>query len=193
MQPPTLVDPIPAPVGDEPDWGYWNRASECTIHEAALLSLCLDPRKFGPHGDFLPELLLRGYTNRGAILLDRFAPEVEAGDTAWFGTKIEVQAAVQVLSDVGFDVPELMRQSWREAIAPAQQKPPKETPSERRSRRLARFRELGGDIRSAGTGWHSTGRGALAALIREEVAAGRPMSDKSDVRADLRTADLSSR
>jgi hypothetical protein len=56
----------------------------------------------------------------------------------------------------------------------------------RQRRRLARLRELDGDMRPAGTGWHTTGRkGALTDLVREERAAGRPRSDKSDVRRDL--------
>lgn len=65
-----------------------------------------------------------------------------------------------------------------------------EDPNERRRRRLARLRELGGDMRRSGEGaWQMTVvRGALAALVREEAAAGRPMADKSDVRADLAAA-----
>jgi hypothetical protein len=68
--------------------------------------------------------------------------------------------------------------------------PQREQPAERRARRLARLRELGGDMLPAGDSWHARGqrRGALAALVREEAAAGRPMSDKSDVRADLAAA-----
>jgi|GEM_PF-6859007 len=61
-----------------------------------------------------------------------------------------------------------------------------ESPSHRRTRRLARFRELGGDLRQAGKGWQTCGqRGALAALVREEATADRPMADKTDVRKDL--------
>ncbi len=61
-----------------------------------------------------------------------------------------------------------------------------ETPQARRIRRLGRFKELGGEMRKAGTGWQSSGtRGALAALVREESESGRPMSDKTDVRDDL--------
>lgn len=56
----------------------------------------------------------------------------------------------------------------------------REMPAERRARRLARLRELGGDFEVAGTGCRTTGdRGALARLVSEEQAAGRPMSDKS--------------
>lgn len=64
-----------------------------------------------------------------------------------------------------------------------------ETPPARRARRLARLRELGGDMRRAGEAWQVTGqRGALAELIREEAAAGRPRADKTDVRDDLAAA-----
>lgn len=56
----------------------------------------------------------------------------------------------------------------------------------RQRRRLARLRELGGDMRRAGAVWQCSGRrGALAELVREEAAAGRPRADKSDVRRDL--------
>jgi len=64
-----------------------------------------------------------------------------------------------------------------------------ETPLARRSRRLARLQELGADMKRAGTSWHTCGeRGALATLVREEQQASSPMSDKTDVRADLRAA-----
>lgn len=64
--------------------------------------------------------------------------------------------------------------------------PASETPQERRRRRLKALRDLGGDIRPAGPGWQTIGkRGALAALVKAELAAGRPMSDKTDVRNDL--------
>jgi hypothetical protein len=58
--------------------------------------------------------------------------------------------------------------------------------SSRQLRCVARFRALGGDMRMAGTGWQCSGsRGALAELVREEAAAGRPRSDKNDIRSDL--------
>lgn len=61
-----------------------------------------------------------------------------------------------------------------------------ETPKQRQDRRLARLQEWGGYMKQAGTGWHTIGsRGSLARLIEEEKTAGRPMSDKSDVRNDL--------
>lgn len=64
-----------------------------------------------------------------------------------------------------------------------------EKPTDRRRRRLARFQELGGEMREAGSAWHTAGtKGAQAKLIREEMAAGRPMSDKTNVRADLAAA-----
>lgn len=72
-----------------------------------------------------------------------------------------------------------MRDPWAGAAG-------SESPQQRRERRLARLRELGGDLRQAGTGWQTWGkRGALAALVREEAAAGRPMADRKDVRSDL--------
>lgn len=59
----------------------------------------------------------------------------------------------------------------------------------RRMRRLARLRQLGGDMRRAGDSWQVVGKlGAQARLIREEAAAHRPMADKTDVRADLAKA-----
>lgn len=61
-----------------------------------------------------------------------------------------------------------------------------ESAGDRQRRRLLRFRELGGEMRQAGTGWQCIGkRGALAALVREEKAASRPRRDRSDVRNDL--------
>ncbi len=60
-----------------------------------------------------------------------------------------------------------------------------ETPPERRQRRHERFEELGGNLRRAGTAWQCRGRGALAALVREEVQNGRPSSDKRYVKQDL--------
>jgi hypothetical protein len=58
--------------------------------------------------------------------------------------------------------------------------------SSRQSRRFARFRALGGDMRRAGNGWQCSGRrGALAELVREEAAVGRPRSDRKDIRCDL--------
>lgn len=67
---------------------------------------------------------------------------------------------------------------------------PAETPEQRQRRRLARFRELGGDIRKAGGGqWQLTGtRGVLAALAREEKSAGRARHDASDIRKELERA-----
>jgi hypothetical protein len=61
-----------------------------------------------------------------------------------------------------------------------------EDPVQRRARRAERFAQLDGQLEKHGDGWRNAGRrGALADLAREEESAGRPMSDKSDVRADL--------
>jgi hypothetical protein len=57
---------------------------------------------------------------------------------------------------------------------------------ERQRRRLERFRTVHqGNMRKAGNSWQCIGRGALAALVREEKAARHPMSDKKNVREDL--------
>ena len=64
-----------------------------------------------------------------------------------------------------------------------------EKPTDRWRRRLARFRELGGDMRKAGDGWQLSGRqGALADLVREEGAAGRPKAKRQDVTRELHEA-----
>lgn len=65
-----------------------------------------------------------------------------------------------------------------------------ETVEQRQRRRLARFRELGGDMKKVGGGqWLRTGtRGALAALAREEKSAGFARHDASDVRKELEKA-----
>jgi hypothetical protein len=65
-----------------------------------------------------------------------------------------------------------------------------ETPTERRFRRLARFRALGGDIeiKGAGVTQLSGRRGAQAELAREEQDSGHPMSKRQDVSKDLRAA-----
>jgi hypothetical protein len=66
------------------------------------------------------------------------------------------------------------------------QKPTPESPASRAAHRLARLRELGGNYIEYGRDGKTTGRrGALAALIREETAAGRPMCRKADIRKDL--------
>lgn len=64
-----------------------------------------------------------------------------------------------------------------------------ERPEVRQARRLSRLRELGAGFIPYGAGWRVDGtRGALARLEREEREAGRPMSDKSDIRKDLQAA-----
>jgi hypothetical protein len=66
---------------------------------------------------------------------------------------------------------------------------PAEMPEARRSRRLARFTELLGEIRRAGDAWQLCGRrGALADLVREEAAAGRQRAKRQDVTRDLHAA-----
>jgi hypothetical protein len=64
-----------------------------------------------------------------------------------------------------------------------------EKPQERQARRLHRLRELGDDMKRVGESWQTERRsGAMATLEREEAAAGRPMSDKTDIRKDLAAA-----
>ncbi|MBU9443823.1 hypothetical protein KTE62_19110 [Burkholderia multivorans] len=65
-----------------------------------------------------------------------------------------------------------------------------EMPEQRQARRLARFRELGGDLEKVGGGqWRLTGRrGTLAALSREEKRDGRARHDERDVRNELAKA-----
>lgn len=75
-----------------------------------------------------------------------------------------------------------------EAIAAAAELVTRETPPERRRRRLARLRELGGNFVPHGEGWRTTGNGALAELTKEEAEAGRPMADKTNIRDDLKAA-----
>lgn len=74
--------------------------------------------------------------------------------------------------------------------APAAVPSETERPEARQNRRLSRLRDLGGNYVYRGN-WmtdHKGKRGALARLEREERAAGRPMSDKSDIRKDLQAA-----
>ena len=185
---PTKPDmgPFPAPSEDEPDWEYWGRTDACSVHDAALLSLNLSPDKFGPGRAYMPDAQLRDYTNRGALLIERWKLQCTDVDEPWFVREVDIHHSATFLIELGFDVPEPMQQLWRGQIEPAPDEPPLESVADRRLRRLARLRELGGDLRRTGTGWHTVGRrGALAALAREEAAAGRRMSDRSDVRDDL--------
>lgn len=85
-----------------------------------------------------------------------------------------------------------------EPMAPSQdtamqgRRPIIEPTADRRARRLARFRELGGDIEKSGGVWRKVGRhGALAELAREEEAAGRQMKDRNDIKEDLFAAGKS--
>lgn len=76
------------------------------------------------------------------------------------------------------------------STTPAQAHTVGETPVERQNRRLARVRALGDDLKLIdGDTWQMAKRtGALAALEREERAAQRPMSDKTNIRNDLAAA-----
>lgn len=71
-------------------------------------------------------------------------------------------------------------------VATSHTEPQKETPIERRVRRLARFRSMGGELRQAGTSWHVKGpRGVLKRLSAEERTAGHPRNDQRDVKKEL--------
>lgn len=73
--------------------------------------------------------------------------------------------------------------------APAMGSEKSEAVEDRQRRRSARLRELGATFKPYGDGWRAEGvRGALATLVSEEKAAGRPKSDKSDIRRDLQAA-----
>lgn len=63
----------------------------------------------------------------------------------------------------------------------------REKPEARQQRRLQRFREMGGELRQAGKGWHCypLHSGYLAALAAEEQRAGRPRHTRQDVKSDL--------
>ncbi len=64
-----------------------------------------------------------------------------------------------------------------------------ETKEQRQDRRLARFYELGGLLREAGSGVHTAGRrGALSDLVKEEKAAGQPWRERADVKRDIEAA-----
>lgn len=73
--------------------------------------------------------------------------------------------------------------------APARGSEKSEAVEDRQRRRSARLRELGATFKPYGEGWRTDGgRGALATLVSEEKAAGRPKNDKSDIRRDLQAA-----
>lgn len=67
-----------------------------------------------------------------------------------------------------------------------------EATDQRRSRRLARFHELGGRMRKVGNTWQTDPRagrrGALAQLEREEKATDRPSAGNKEIRIDLAAA-----
>ena len=93
----------------------------------------------------------------------------------------EVAAFLRV---VGYEVPEEMVPALTEETDSAP-----EALQDRQDRRLSRLRELGDDMKQVGASWQTVRRnGAMAALEREEAAAGKPMSDKTDIRKDLAAA-----
>lgn len=61
-----------------------------------------------------------------------------------------------------------------------------EAPAARQCRRFERLKKLGGERKWLDGRWQAGGRrGALAALAREELAAGRPMAGDKEVRKDV--------
>lgn len=84
---------------------------------------------------------------------------------------------------------ELVRGYLFAIAAPGELGEEAETPHARRLRRLERFREMGGNLRSAGDGsWQSVGKPVMSALAREEQAARRPRSAREDVEDDVKAA-----
>lgn len=72
------------------------------------------------------------------------------------------------------------------SIGPSSNQPQEETPQQRQDRRLEYLLSKGGAMKQEGQSWRTIGpKGLLAQLVRDEKAAGRPMSDKTDVRQDL--------
>jgi hypothetical protein len=202
----------------EADFAYWSKVEYWTIDESIALLLGKSPEvvtwksiqayvnvsAFAKQYERLRNLALRAQAmNRGQSavypnVVLAWADEVEIPVPNALRESLERQwAKKQGLPTVAASPvarSEVPAEPSKQAAAVAAQAQAAlaesvETPSARRARRLRRFRELGGEMRKAGTGWQTTGtRGALAALIREEVEAGRPMADKTDVRADLASA-----
>jgi hypothetical protein len=198
----------------EADFGYWSKVEYWTLDESIALLLGKSPEvvtwksmqayvnisAFAKQYERLRNLALRAQAmNRGqsavypsAVLA--WADEVEipvpkglreALVRLW--AKKQGTAAPAALPEaVTTEQSTEQAESVGTAVGNEDRNSEAETPQARRTRRLARFTELGGDMRQAGTGWQQCGaRGALATLVEEEKASGRPMRDKTDVRDDL--------
>lgn len=178
---------------------FWLMMDAWSIDEAAMLLCAVDPaalnqwaaRNGGWATVRLPEqvdslkILLQRAAEAGALT----SPSPPAAVIEWAMSKglslpaplIPAGAAVR---DGRWTRPEAAPDSVSASTSPAP-----EPPRVRQWRRLVRLRELGGDMAQHGDGWRTTGRhGSLAELVREEQAAGRPMSDKTNVRGDLAAA-----
>ncbi len=130
--------------------------------------------------------------------IDDFAAEIVEPETSDLSEAIEIledsielhrDDLVRLLQREGIRVPAYLHRD--EALGNGSESASNaETVEQRQRRRLARFRELGGDIKKVGGGqWQRTGtHGALAALAREEKSAGFARHDASDVRKELEKA-----
>lgn len=169
----------------------WQRKELWTLWEAAYL-LC-DRQPPLSELDFLAERdsasavgvmyrALKDATHKGSLEFIR----ADARDTL-MRRRIEPSSAIGWARDrakaSALELPAWLRQSSMAM---------KETIEQRRTRRQDRFHQLGGAVVPHGTGWRMSGkRGALAALVDEEKAAGRTQSDRADVRRDLIAAHSS--
>jgi len=182
----------------EPDWDFWTGLPEVKLWQAVALSMNLEPERMEFDTDsrgsrpVFESWSFRNEDDAGIFdkryrLLVAATSDPDEFRPATLNMSIPYLCSVSLLdfarwaTSVSLFDPVPPRLAALVATAPAT-----ESPSDRRARRLARFRALGGILDSAD---RMTGtRGALAELQREEKAAGRPMSDRSDVRSDLSKA-----
>lgn len=197
----------------EADFSYWSKVEYWSLDESIALLLGKSPEvvtwkviqafvnisAFAKQYERLRNLALRaqamnrgqtavypsaviGWANEMEIPVPQSLQEALARQWA----KRQVGTSTVLAEAAPAEQSELQAESAGSAIGSDDRIGEAETPQARRTRRLARFAELGGDMRKAGTGWQQSGaRGALAALVEEEKASGRPMRDKTDVRDDL--------
>lgn len=141
------------------------------------------------------------------------ASKAQALTSHWFPTQVVIEGLeyadfVELSKKYGFDREKILgfscvtrgvslsvkRQQGKDKIEHPEEfarliKKPKETPDNRRRRRLKRLREFGGDYQNIDGTYQTVGRnGALADLIREEKANGSPMAGDKEVREDLKKA-----
>lgn len=191
LNPPLLLPP-PDPI-PEPEWSRWSHMRTMRLWQAVALLVSLSPEHLpvyeaanllgmDPFRISPPEF--RGLLEIAASDAGRSFPvEVNgAFPTAAFGLVDAVELGAWALkSGVVASLPPMYPSAANAAVAAAS-----ETPTERRGRRLAEFASLGGEMVPAGKSWHTRGKvGALARLAESEKAAGKPMSDRADVRREL--------